>query len=193
MMDNPFEPNILSFFLVYGILLSLCLIWSKFVRKHLTFNRGVYLSLFVYYLLMVVVLTLLPLSIGPAIMAKSSTSFSSINLVPFKTLVLYGQTSQGRWTIVCHVLLLMPLMFFVGFAKRGQSSILKMIFTGFLVSCFLESVQWVLGSQAILNNHICNIDDVMMNTFGAGLAAVIFKTMSKNEWLKKYITDWMSF
>lgn len=194
MMDTPFEPNILSFFLVYGVLLSLCLVWSKFVRKHLTFNRGIFLALFIYYLLMVAALTLLPVSMSsPAIMIKPSLSFTSVNPVPFKTLFLYGQTSQGRWTIACHVLLLMPLMFFVGFAKRGRISVLKMIMTGFLVSCILECTQWIVAGPADIPNHIFNIDDVMMDTFGAVLAAIVFKTMSKNQWLKKYIMDWMSF
>ncbi|RYM04913.1 VanZ family protein [Sporolactobacillus sp. THM7-7] len=189
-MDHVLEPNILEFFFAYGVLLGVCLLWRKYMHKDLTFNRGIFLSLLVGYLLMIVLISLQPMTAADRAFVRESGSLVNIN--PFKELGSLLQGTQGHWQIMWNLILPVPLMFFIGFARKGRVSLFKLVFIGFIASCLVEGIQYSLNDISFFPKHIFETEDIMMNTFGSMIGSLAFCLMEKQEWMKSCISDTMS-
>ena len=85
---------------------------------------------------------------------------------------LFWEIEMGYWNnIIQNILLFIPLGFLIG-GKRG-------IIAGVLLSIGIELTQYI----AVLG--YCELDDVLNNTIGAAIGALLYKKFGKS----KYQTD----
>ena len=81
----------------------------------------------------------------------SSIQSAKINLIPF--------TSDGFFTYIMNIIMLMPLVFLLPYIWKNYRNIYKIAVIGFLFSFFIKVSQ-------IPTNRAVDIDDLIMNTNG---------------------------
>lgn len=92
---------------------------------------------------------------------------SSVNLVPFRTIMNYFQANAyvSGWRSVSLVNLLgnmfvfSPIGFFIPLLWRKLDSLKAIFIIGFSVTCFIEGTQYFIGRST-------DIDDIILNTIG---------------------------
>ena len=94
----------------------------------------------------------------------SSIQSAKINLIPF--------ASDGFFTYIMNIIMLMPLGFLIPYIWKNYRNIYKVAVIGFLFSFFIEISQ-------IPTNRAVDIDDLIMNTIGTVLGYAIWKGIGK--------------
>lgn len=181
-MSHILEPNIIDFFSGYGIIFGLCLLWNKAARKQLTYHRSVFLSLFSGYLLFTLLLSLQPFN--------GSVGLEGLyNFQPFRSVLLQLKTAEGHWTIMWHVAIPIPLMFFIGFAMRGRISLIGLCAIGFFASCMIETTLFLMNRIPEFPKHFFDVDDILMNMSGVLIGAISFRLLKRKKWMRQAISD----
>ena len=108
-------------------------------------------------LLLIVYLTLLNREGG-------SREFS---LLPLHSFVLARQQPELYRSMLMNVFLFVPLGLFLPFVFRSKN-ILKSVITAFLVSAFVEIMQYIFGLG------LAEVDDLLTNTLGAFIGSMSF-------------------
>ena len=93
-----------------------------------------------------------------------SIQSAKINLIPF--------TSDGFFTYIMNIIMLMPLGFLLPYIWRNYRNIYKIAIIGLLFSLFIEVSQ-------IPTNRAVDIDDLITNTIGAVFGYTIWKGIGK--------------
>lgn len=96
-----------------------------------------------------------------AIKRNKLSEFATINLIPF------GAASGGIFEHVANTIMFMPLGFLLPLIWREFKSVKKVVSAGFLFSLAIELSQ-------LLNLRDTDINDLIMNTFGAFLGFIFF-------------------
>lgn len=189
-MSHVLNPTIFEFFLAYSVLLSTSLLWEKYVRRTLTYNRGVYLSLLIGYLLITLLLTVQPMSVAER--SLISPGGTLVNFHPFRNIIMQTQSGQGHWILMWSIFLPMPFMFFVGFAARGRMSLTGLITIGVAASFLIECGLFLMNNIPQFPKHLFDVDALILNAFGVVIGAFLFYWMQKMQWMKDYISETMS-
>lgn len=95
---------------------------------------------------------------------------ANVSFIPFQ--------SKGIFTYCMNIIMLMPLGFLLPYIWKNFRNPLKVAFTGFLFSVFIEFTQ-------LPTNRLSDIDDLIMNTVGAVLGYVVWKMIGKYFFNKK--------
>ncbi|MCL1632442.1 VanZ family protein [Sporolactobacillus sp. CPB3-1] len=189
-MNHILNPTIFEFFTVYIILFGVCVLWEKWVRRTLTYNRGVFLSLFTGYMLLTLLLTVQPMS--PAEWSIVVPGSPLVNLRPFRIITLMLQSVQGHWLLMWSIFLPIPFIFFVGFLRRGKIGFSNLFVTGFTASLIIEVMLYVMNHIPHFPKHLFDLDVLILNGFGVFLGCVLFSWMESKQWMKEYISETMS-
>ena len=104
---------------------------------------------------------------------------NSVNLSPFATIRLYitglrsGNIAAGYFfvNIIGNIIMLMPLAFFIPFLFKKYNSFFKFLIFILIFSLLIEILQLVFLTGA------CDIDDIILNVFGAVASYPLFKKL----------------
>lgn len=162
---------------LYTLLLTLFLVavpaWFvvRSFYKHKTGIAYTFLQLgFFLYCITVLAVTIVPL---PFAMHKTA-GVQGINLVPLKNTIAIVQNAihankdfllpHLMQNILGNIVLFIPLGFLVRRVAGNKFSLLPVLFTGFLASMAIESIQWIERAYGVYRS--VDIDDVILNTTG---------------------------
>ncbi|MCO7127705.1 VanZ family protein [Sporolactobacillus shoreicorticis] len=189
-MDHLLNPTIFDFFVTYSLLLATCLLFEKYVRRTLTYNRGVFLSLFIGYVMLTVLLTIQPMNV----MERSIVGVNGalFNLEPFRMIILQMQSAQGHWLLMWGVCLPIPFMFFVGFITRGRFTWLGLVVIGMFASLAVELILYLMNGIPQFPKHLFDVDALILNGIGVFFGALLFRWMEAKQWMKDCISETMS-
>lgn len=94
------------------------------------------------------------------------------NLIPFRSIYRIGVFSPSLWDplkiLIGNVLLFLPLGFYLPLLLRRLRSVVKVTFVGMFVSFFIELYQFTFTMR------VSDIDDLVLNTAGVFLGAVMY-------------------
>ncbi|MEA4854040.1 MAG: VanZ family protein [Christensenella sp.] len=157
--------------------------------KYISVKRCTYIYIFVFYCMAAYFLTMLPF---PSIESVASMKSGYVQLMPFAGIVDFIENSGISqpdtmfsaftggilWGMLFNIALLIPLGFFLRFLF--STSLKKTILIGFLVSLFFELTQ-LSGLFFIYPRpyRIFDVDDMILNTFGAILGWLIVPMLKK--------------
>lgn len=182
-----------SLFIMLGIIFYMVgrgvLIGIKYIkRKKVDWLKEIIRFLFVFYICMVVSVTLFPFPIG---FRSDFEYYGSINVIPLKSIIsnirqigiaydgdvqfMIGQIARN---VGGNILLLMPLGFLAPILWVEIKRFKSIILLGFVVSISIEFLQF-LESLAGGWGRITDIDDVICNVLGVIIGYLIYKLIFK--------------
>lgn len=107
---------------------------------------------------------------------KTDVKLTDINFMPFKTISsVSAQSAAGQsfWTILANesilgnLLLFVPFGFLLPLIWPEKNECVGTIFSGFILSLFIEACQLFVGRS-------CDIDDLILNTLGAFAGYLVY-------------------
>ncbi len=112
------------------------------------------------------------------------------NFVPFKgviDLIKYGSFTIALKQLGGNILLFIPfgLAWPILFPKIMK---LKTILIGFSVSLVIELTQGITGLFLGYNYRSCDIDDLLLNTFGTAIGVLLYR-LSTNSYIKSDLVE----
>lgn len=158
---------LISYLYTYFFTVILCIMFQIGfyfkAQKNRSIRHFLWVYVFLFYLSLVYKMTQIA-TVWDIRRYETLIRASEINLIPF--------ASEGMTTYVLNILLFMPLGFLLPTIWPQFRTIKKTVCTGFLFSLAIE-----LGQ--LLNHRITDIDDLLMNTLGAILGYLLYRTLFK--------------
>jgi glycopeptide antibiotics resistance protein len=141
-------------------------------KKRMTLKEGLIICLFIY-LLLVIYVTLFAWNYG-ASLGPVGPGGRNYNFIPFRSIyriAVYSPTIVAPIKILIgNIILFVPFGFLVPIAfKSFRTTVMGTTFFGMLFSILIES------SQYLFTYRVSNIDDVILNTLGAFIGAVMIR------------------
>ncbi|MDF7638758.1 VanZ family protein [Lactobacillus sp. ESL0791] len=157
------------YFLFFAVLR---LLWLLVIRKRRTIKSEAGMWAFVFYLILLLMLTTFRDTYFPWQLDFNFTRpLTEINLVFMKEtwkLVYAESRIDFFYNSLGNVLCFLPFGFLLPLVFSKKQSFLKVVFLGMILSVFIE------GMQFILETGISDIDDVFFNTCGAILGYLLY-------------------
>lgn len=177
---------------ISGLIIFLLGSIKRYKSNKVNFKREILLALFVAYSFGLASQTILPhINIGistatrkPFIDIYLHNSNSSINIIPFKTIVEQlkdgnDMMSLSSLNLLGNIFLFSPVGFFIPLLAQRKINLKKIIAIGFSLSIFIEFVQLFIGRSS-------DIDDVLLNTFGVVIGYIVLIFGQKIHLLTSY-------
>ncbi|QAA33303.1 VanZ family protein [Clostridium manihotivorum] len=147
------------------------ILWRK--NKKINYLREICMNIFFIYLLVVLSLTLFKMG---ELMISSHFN-RSINIIPvIETIRMFNGRGSLRiaiYNVVGNSLVLIPFGFMLPILFEKTNKISKIAFYGAMTSIFIEFCQYFTA------NNTTDIDDVILNTFGAVIGLVCYRIFNK--------------
>lgn len=166
-------------FLYFGGLLL-----SKYLGNNKPMKINLYIF-FILYLMLLITLTLFDSSWGRngfAIKDFKVYIKQSVNLVPFKTIINYIKefnsmysTRQIMFNLLGNICAFMPMALFLPLLFKKQSKFKNFIITMVIIILGIESLQLITTSGRF------DIDDLILNLFGAAIMYLLLNIKSVND------------
>ena len=166
-------------FLYFGGLLL-----SKYLGNNKPMKINLYIF-FILYLILLITLTLFDSSWGRngfAIKDFKVYIKQSVNLVPFKTIINYIKefnsmysTRQIMFNLLGNICAFMPMALFLPLLFKKQSKFKNFIITMIIIILGIESLQLITTSGRF------DIDDLILNLFGAAIMYLLLNIKSVND------------
>ena len=158
------------------------------LSKYLGNNKPMKINLYIFfmlYLMLLITLTLFDSSWGRngfAIKDFKVYIKQSVNLVPFKTIINYIKefnsmysTRQIMFNLMGNICAFMPMALFLPLLFKKQSKFKNFIITMIIIILGIESLQLITTSGRF------DIDDLILNLFGAVIMYLLFNIKSVND------------
>ena len=156
------------------------------LSKYLDNNKPMKINLYIFFGLYLILL--ITLTLFDSLWLRNGFNFSGfdniqdrINLVPFKTIMTFVKefdsmysTSQIMLNLFGNVCAFMPMALFLPFLFKRQNKAFQFVITLTLMILGIEFLQLITGSGRF------DIDDLILNLFGAVLVYLLFKIKSVN-------------
>ncbi|WP_375163008.1 VanZ family protein [Paenibacillus sp. SC116] len=168
----------ISFTLLYIYSLPLFLLavlLGKFVIKKSN-TYLLFLSLFFFYILALLKLTLLPLPLGSLLHSLREEEQNTLLLINLKPLWLAEHYSFLLSEQLLNVLLLIPFGFLINYLCQSNTKNIMLYMVGFTL--FIEFLQFMLCLYLRYPYRVIDINDVIYNFVGACMGFVFFKLFS---------------
>lgn len=154
--------------------------------KYLDNNKPMKINLYIFFGLYLILL--ITLTLFDSLWLRNGFNFSGfdniqdrINLVPFKTIMTFVKefdsmysTSQIMLNLFGNVCAFMPMALFLPLLFKRQNKAFQFVITLTLMILGIEFLQLITGSGRF------DIDDLILNLFGAVLVYLLFKIKSVN-------------
>jgi glycopeptide antibiotics resistance protein len=167
------------FLALFILSLFISLLVSKFVKKKsLNLHYVLILSAFVFYLVSVFKLVILPISFffkGHQIESHLNLYFQLIPFESIKKSLNYGVYKQ----VIGNVLLLFPLPVLWQLTKNKMINFQETFFLVFCSSLLIETTQLIINFITHVPNKVADIDDLILNTIGGIIGWLVFKLVYK--------------
>lgn len=151
-----------------------------------------FMILFIIYLLVFFSVTIFPITIvtelgkGTFIDTNQGAFFQLIPGAGLEDITMYSFIKQ----IIGNILLFVPMYFFIRYIMEGRKkATLKSIGIGILASFGIELVQLLINIITNYANHICDIDDIICNTIGVVVGALLFMLIGKIKVMNKFVKE----
>lgn len=158
------------------------------LSKYLSNNKPMKINLYIFfilYLMLLITLTLFDSSWGRngfAIKDFKVYIKQSVNLVPFKTIINYIKefnsmysTRQIMFNLMGNICAFMPMALFLPLLFKKQSKFKNFIITMIIIILGIESLQLITTSGRF------DIDDLILNLFGAAIMYLLLNIKSVND------------
>ena len=156
------------------------------LSKYLDNNKPMKINLYIFFGLYLILL--ITLTLFDSLWLRNGFNFSGfdniqdrINLVPFKTIMTFVKefdsmysTSQIMLNLFGNVCAFMPMALFLPLLFKRQNKAFQFVITLILMILGIEFLQLITGSGRF------DIDDLILNLFGAVLVYLLFKIKSVN-------------
>jgi len=194
------ELNIVSFILLYIMMLFVYVLIIRISNKrHNTRDstrKYVIDVIFIFYLLSVLNLTLLPIDILRFDDFRIEMTYwmvgrdyfttleiANIQVIPFRSIIgtLLAPLHMWRFTLIGiggNIALLFPLPIFLCLRSEKKLTLKKAILIGFCTSLLIEIAQLIINLITHWPNRLVLIDDLILNTFGLFLGYVTYSKWS---------------
>lgn len=185
-----FKIEMVEFFRLI-LLCTSCLFlyfWGLLLSKYLGNNKPMKINLYIFfilYLMLLITLTLFDSSWGRngfAIKDFKVYIKQSVNLVPFKTIINYIKefnsmysTRQIMFNLLGNICAFMPMALFLPLLFKKQSKFKNFIITMIIIILGIESLQLITTSGRF------DIDDLILNLFGAAIMYLLLNIKSVND------------
>lgn len=179
------EKSILTAFISFIIYFISLLFLNK--KNKLTLKYGICFTLMYVYAVLVFHITILPLPLDKSGVESLSMFVTGnyINIIPFKDISGYGWFSFFR-QIVGNIIMFMPYGFLLQSITKNTQNIKTVAISAFKVSLLIETLQLIICTFIIKAPfRIFDINDLIMNTFGAIVGYIMYKNL-KILFLDKY-------
>ncbi len=154
------------------------------LSKYLDNNKPMKINLYIFFGLYLILL--ITLTLFDSLWLRNGFNFSGfdniqdrINLVPFKTIMTFVKefdsmysTSQIMLNLFGNVCAFMPMALFLPLLFKRQNKVFQFVITLILMILGIEFLQLITGSGRF------DIDDLILNLFGAVLVYLLFKIKS---------------
>ena len=154
------------------------------LSKYLDNNKPMKINLYIFFGLYLILL--ITLTLFDSLWLRNGFNFSGfdniqdrINLVPFKTIMTFVKefdsmysTSQIMLNLFGNVCAFMPMALFLPLLFKRQNKFFQFVITLILMILGIEFLQLITGSGRF------DIDDLILNLFGAVLVYLLFKIKS---------------
>lgn len=177
------HPEIFVIFVIIFTAIKTCIL--KF--KHVLSYRNIILSIIkIVYFLLLIKIAILPITIG----AEDSFGIrfeirSGIQLVPFYT-IRKALTERNWIQVIGNILLIMPLPILISISNESVKKKTLFLFV-LCTSLGIEVIQLLINIASRFPNHVTDIDDVILNVAGGGIAIKASK-MRKRITLSSYFS-----
>ncbi|MGB6177682.1 VanZ family protein [Carnobacterium sp.] len=166
----------LLYFIIWLLIRIVYLVFLKKGKKKRNWLRELSLDVFVFYVILLIHLTVFREEHSIGNVEINMQSLSSINLSPLThTLKLtQGVTKfDYYYNLYGNILWFVPMGFLVAYLLSKKSYMLKTIAIGFCFSFSIETLQFVFGTG------ITDIDDLLFNTLGTLIGLISFVISKK--------------
>lgn len=173
-----FDLNKEIFILVFCVGLFIMYLWCK--KKKFRQYRYWILGVFWFYILSVVKLTFFPVYINwdgnLSEIVVNTGEIMYLQLIPFKS--IYAMLEKCFWfrQIMGNVVLLLPLPIFIGVLQlQKDRTCYQLACIGIGTSIAIELFQYIVNQITRFPNRVTDIDDIILNSVGVWIGALIFK------------------
>lgn len=178
MIDQEFFHNWATLFLIIYAIYDLI---RNRKEKNSLLMRLVFYS-FIYYIINVLKLTLLPITFIPIEV--------SVQLVPFYFVIESVNSGYIARAYLENFILLLPLGLYLPLLFKRLRRLKLTILIVFLLSTSIETIQLIMG-LTFGSHRTFNVDDIILNTSGALIGYLIFKIWSTL--IEKYKVRFLKF
>ena len=183
-MTIDLNRNILVILLV--ILSSICILG---IRKKIYKMLGICFSFYIVCLAKIVFFPIYIPSKEQVLRFKNAMpeDFCMVQYVPLKTIGVTLQSSNWLLQIGGNIVLLVPLVVFAGvfLDYKKKYSVAKTVVIGVGVSILIETIQGIMNYMIQYPNRIADIDDILLNSFGVLIVAVVYWLVRKIYMMQK--------
>lgn len=151
-----------------------------------------FLCLFVLYIVLLVYTTIFPITIldDEQLDILHSTFGEYITyyqFIPFKTILNVGSYNFFK-QVVCNILMFVPFPIFIKLIKR-EMIWWKTILVGILSSLLIELIQLLTDIITRYPTHVCDIDDLILNSIGVLAGYGIIMILNKISFTNRIINS----
>lgn len=148
-------------------------------KKNYTF---IFICLRTMYIIFFICITIFPITIVSKnelneIHSKFGKYISYYQFIPFKTILGVGNYNFFR-QIICNIILFIPFPIIKKVSNIKMSG-LKVIISGILCSFFIEMTQLFINIITRYPSHVCDIDDLILNTIGVIIGYLAYAAINK--------------
>lgn len=167
---EAFSVSLLIFTIYALTIFAYCII----KKNEINTVRVIYINSIVLYIILLASLSFLPVNLNQE---------KGFNYIPLAKFLLSDAAKLASYINISiySVILFLPLGFMTGMQCKliaSKSTVLYALMLGLLVSLIIEVVQLYLPF-----NRICDVDEILFNTIGSFLGAVLFYIMSKKRFM----------
>lgn len=112
---------------------------------------------------------------------------SFIQYKPFSTVKDSIRSSIWLTQIVGNILLLFPLPFIKYVYSDQKAKTWQLVLLGFITSLYIETLQFIVNCYFIGSHRVSDVDDVILNTLGALIAALLILFLQKKRRINNFI------
>jgi len=177
-----------EFALVLGIVLWIILrssiLFRRLRRKRVQAFREIFINIFAFYLILIISLTLFPMSIIWEGVIREY--HSNINLIPFLDILNYFQHTDFSFAfkakflaknLLGNLLLLVPIGILIPTLWIRMRDFKKTVIIGASISLTIELMQFLLAYIGLGWGRATDIDDLILNTFGVMIGYAIYNKL----------------
>lgn len=150
----------------------------KLKKQKAPIERYIIYAIFYIYIAKVIDEVFFPFPCDENMISMFKRTHSNIkhNIIPFKSIIGYFNTSKFR-TIQFYgnILLFMPMGYLLPLIKTNINKLSKVLTISFCISLGIETMQLMISFMYGFAYRSFDVDDIIMNVFGAFLGFVFLK------------------
>lgn len=173
-----------EFFYIVSIPIYIFLITFLILRK-VDKRRIIIGSIFFFYIITVIAATIFPIPIQGLQEIWLYMWWNSNNFMPFvsifdilnnNNLDIFIKIKQ----VIGNIVLFIPMWFLIPFIWKSKNDFKKAMLLGFIATCSIEGLQFMISALLGFNYKITDIDDVILNMLGFIIGFVLHKIFQKS-------------